>query len=123
MLAINVSSITPALGASRTFVASWYGPGFVGKPMKNGKPFNPADCSIAAAHREWPIGTRFTLWNKEKGPEARWLPVIVQDRGPFVPGRDLDLSRCAAKFFGYIDKGTARLTVFYDPRHKKRAAF
>lgn len=104
---------TPAQATAHPliWVASWYGPGFAGKPMANGKPFNPADCSIAA-NRTFRSGTKLVVWNRQRGTQARWLRVTVQDYGPFKPGRQLDLSMCAARHLGYLDRGVTKLAVY-----------
>lgn len=84
--------------------ASWYGPGFQGKPMANGKPFNMHKMTVA--HKTLPLGTRVRLRNPENGRE---INVSVTDRGPYVRGREFDLSKAAAAQLGF--RGVARLQV------------
>ncbi|MEJ5330040.1 MAG: septal ring lytic transglycosylase RlpA family protein [Desulfobaccales bacterium] len=87
-------------------VASWYGPRHHGRPMANGRPFDmEAD---TAAHRSLPLGTRLKVTNPQNG---RSVNVTVTDRGPYVPGRHLDLSLGAARKLGIIKQGVARLYV------------
>ena len=90
--------------------ASWYGPGLQGNTMKNGAPFDMNDPTIVA-HKTFPMGTKLLLLNPKT---VRYLIVTVQDRGPFVRGRDLDLSKAAAKALGFYcgpHCGAALLTV------------
>jgi rare lipoprotein A len=86
-------------------VASWYG--FEsGNRTAMGLPFDPE--GLSAAHRTLPLPTRVRVTNLSNN--AR-LVVLVNDRGPFVPGRLIDLSYGAAKQLGIVDKGTARVLV------------
>lgn len=87
--------------------ASWYGPGFEGKAMANGEPFRAKDPEIAA-HNTLPLGTKILVENPENG---RKLVVTVKDRGPYKKGRNLDLSRAAARKLGYIEDGIAMLDI------------
>ncbi len=87
-------------------VASWYGPRHHGRPMANGRPFDmEAD---TAAHRSLPLGTLLKVTNPRNG---RSVQVTVTDRGPFIPGRHLDLSLGAARKLGILKQGVARLYV------------
>lgn len=88
-------------------VASWYGPGFEGRPMANGKLFRSSD-KTTAAHKTLPFGTRLWVTNPNNG---RSLIVTVKDRGPYVKGRGLDLSWAAAHELGYAEKGVTALEV------------
>lgn len=76
-----------------TMVASWYGPGFERKDTANGEPFDPS--ALTAAHRTLPFGTWLRV-----GLAGRLVTVRVNDRGPYVEGRDLDLSQAAAESLG-----------------------
>ena len=64
--------------------------------------------AFTAAHRNLPFGTRIKVTNLDNG---RWVVVRVNDRGPFVEGRILDLSYAAAKKIGMISTGTARVRI------------
>jgi|UniRef100_A0A7C5AMR8 rare lipoprotein A len=88
----------------RLVVASWYGSQHHGRLMANGQPFNMY--AETAAHPSLPLGTRLTLTNPQTGSTAT---VLVTDRGPFVPGRDLDLSFEAARKLGVLRNGVAKL--------------
>lgn len=87
-------------------VASFYGPGFAGKKTANGERFNPG--GLTAAHRSLPFGTRLKLTNTANG---RSVVVRVNDRGPFVRSRVLDVSQGAAQALGFVASGTARLRI------------
>lgn len=105
---------TPALAHSPSVaLASWYSDSLRGSPMKNGRAYNPRDCTIAA-NRTLPIGTRILV----RDMHGKSLVLVVQDRGPYVRrhgklvrARNLDVSRCVAEFFGFTERGTMRLMV------------
>lgn len=73
-------------------VASWYGPGFHGRRTASGERFNQHD--LTAAHKKLPLGTRVVVTNLRNGKSVE---VEINDRGPYVRGRILDLSRAAAE--------------------------
>lgn len=73
--------------------ASWYGPGFHGKRTANGERFN--QWGMTAAHRTLPFGTRVLVTYK-----GRSVIVRINDRGPFIKGRTIDLSKGAARRIG-----------------------
>jgi len=98
---------TVALNETRSYVTSWYGHRFEGRLMKNGQPFRASD-KTTAAHRTLPIGTKLRVTNPHNG---RTLTVTVKDRGPYIRGRDLDLSLAAAEELGYKEKGVTTLMV------------
>lgn len=87
--------------------ASWYGPGLQGNLMANEKPFNMDDPTVVA-HKTYPLGTVLRITNLENGKSIR---VVVQDRGPYIQGRCVDLSKAAAAKLGYLNAGTARVSV------------
>ena len=87
-------------------VASWYGTRFAGRPTSSGERFNPND--LTAASRRWPIGSRVRVTNPETGKS---VVVRVNDSGPWIPGRSLDLSRHAAERIGLTSKGVGRVEV------------
>ena len=100
------SPTPPAGGYSETGVASWYGRGFHGKRTSSGERYDVNE--MTAAHRQLPMDTLLLVKNLENGRETI---VRVNDRGPFVKGRILDLSQSAAKALKLEGKGTARVTV------------
>ena len=88
----------------RLVVASWYGSQHHGKLMANGEPFNMyAD---TAAHKKLPLGTHLTVTNPKNGATVE---VEVTDRGPYIPGRNLDLSFGAARKLGIVQTGVAKV--------------
>jgi rare lipoprotein A len=87
-------------------IASWYGPSFHGRKTSSGEMFDMY--KISAAHRLLPMHTKVTVTNLENG---RTAALAVNDRGPFVAGRVLDLSYAAAKDLGMVDRGLARVLI------------
>jgi len=85
-------------------IASWYGPGYHGKRTASGEIFDMY--AMTAAHKTLPFNTIVKVVDLETG---RWVIVRINDRGPFVPGRIIDLSYAAAKELGILEKGTARV--------------
>ena len=92
----------------QTGIASWYGPGFHGRPTANGERFDMNE--VSAAHPTLPLPSRVRVTNLENG---RQLVLRVNDRGPFIDGRLIDLSRRAAQLLGFHRKGLARVRVQY----------
>jgi rare lipoprotein A len=86
--------------------ASWYGPKFHGRLTANGERFN--QYALTAAHKTLPLGSYVKVTNLENG---RALILLINDRGPFVRGRIIDLSKRAAELLGVIKKGTAKVIV------------
>ncbi|HZU75786.1 MAG TPA: septal ring lytic transglycosylase RlpA family protein, partial [Dehalococcoidia bacterium] len=87
-------------------VASWYGPGFNGKHTASGEVYNQED--LTAASTTLPLGTRALVTNLENG---RSVEVRINDRGPFVKARSIDLSHGAALALGIVNPGTARVRI------------
>lgn len=94
------------LRALQTGVASYYGPGFHGRRTANGETFNMN--ALTAAHRTLPFGTKLKVTNMNNGQSAI---VRVNDRGPYVGGRVIDLSVAAAKQIGSTHSGTAKVKL------------
>ncbi|NOK19798.1 septal ring lytic transglycosylase RlpA family protein [Corallococcus carmarthensis] len=88
-------------------LASFYGPGLHGRPTASGEKFNQN--ALTAAHRSERFGSCVKVMNMENG---RQVEVRVNDRGPFVDGRIIDVSKAAAKQLGMLDKGLARVRLF-----------
>ncbi|HZW98582.1 MAG TPA: septal ring lytic transglycosylase RlpA family protein [Trueperaceae bacterium] len=99
--------------------ASWYGPGFAGRQTANGEVFDPSE--LTAAHKELPFDTLVRVHNQHNG---RSVVVRINDRGPFKPGRIIDLSRAAAEAIGMVGSGVAhvRLEVLTLPAGMVRVA-
>jgi rare lipoprotein A (peptidoglycan hydrolase) len=89
-----------------TQVASWYGPGFTGHTTSTGERYNPNE--LTAASKTLPLGSRVRVTNPDNG---RSVVVRINDRGPFVRGRGLDLSHRAAQQIGLTGKGVGRVQV------------
>ena len=88
----------------RTMVASYYANLLRGNPTASGEPYKPR--RYTAAHKRLPLGTELRV---AYGGEA--VEVVVNDRGPFVAGRDIDLSLAAAEEIGLTGPGTAPVRV------------
>jgi len=86
--------------------ASWYGPGFRGNPTASGERFVPR--KRTAAHRTLAFGTVVRVTRTDTGQSVR---VVVNDRGPFVTGRVVDLSKGAARRIGMLDVGVVPVEV------------
>lgn len=97
------TSIVRDLG---TGVASYYGRRFHGRRTANGERFNMN--AMTAAHKTLPFGTRVKVTNQRNG---RSVTVRINDRGPFIAGRAIDLSRAAAKRIGMIARGHASVKL------------
>jgi len=95
-----------AKGYEEICIASWYGPGFHGNKSASGERYNMYD--FTAAHKILPIGTYVLVTNLENG---RQVVVRINDRGPFVDNRCIDLSYSAAKALGIIGKGLAKVKI------------
>ncbi len=87
-------------------IASWYGAKFHGRRTASGEIFDMN--KLTAAHRTLPLPSYVRVTNLENG---RAINVRVNDRGPFVKGRIIDVSRRAAQLLGFAAKGTARVRV------------
>jgi rare lipoprotein A len=90
----------------KTVVASWYGKDFHGRPTSSGEIFDMH--GRTCAHKEYPFGTLLTVTNPANN---KAVECTVNDRGPFVAGRDLDLSYGAAREIGLIGRGTATVSM------------
>ena len=86
--------------------ASWYGPRFHGKLTANGEIYN--QMALTAAHKSLPFGTVLKVTNIRNGKS---VIVRINDRGPYIDGRDLDLSKGTAQTLGMISRGVIRVTV------------
>lgn len=93
-------------GFNQTGIASWYGRKFHGRKTSNGETYNMY--KMTAAHKTLPMNTHLLVKNLENGKE---LITRINDRGPFVKGRIIDLSLKGARELGIIEKGTARVQI------------
>jgi len=99
--------------------ASWYGEYFVGKPTASGEDFDMYD--MTAAHPTLPLGSYVRVTNLRNG---RVVIVKVNDRGPVVPGRIIDLSYGAAKVLQFDQRGLQRVRLdLVKPRIERRQVY
>ncbi|ABF87465.1 putative lipoprotein, RlpA family [Myxococcus xanthus DK 1622] len=88
-------------------LASFYGPGLHGRPTASGERFDQE--AMTAAHRKLRFGSCLRVVNMENG---RAVKVRVNDRGPFIDGRIVDLSKGAARKLDMLDKGVVRVRLY-----------
>lgn len=93
-------------GAVQTGTASWYGPGFHGNRTSSGEIYDQYE--LTAAHQTLPLGTRVAVTNLQNG---KAVEVRINDRGPFVKGRTIDLSYAAARTLGMLGPGTVPVRI------------
>ena len=94
--------------------ASWYGDYFEGKPTASGEPFNMYD--LTAAHPTLPLGTLVRVTNLRN---RRAVIVRINDRGPVVAGRIIDLSYSAARVLEFQARGVQRVRLDVLPPHRQ----
>jgi rare lipoprotein A len=106
--ASSCASTRPGGGpdASEVGVASYYAEAHQGRRTANGEPFDMN--ALTAAHRTLSFGSRVKVTNLENG---RAVVVRINDRGPFVEGRVIDLSRAAAQELRFLGRGTTRVRI------------
>jgi rare lipoprotein A len=104
----TIAALLTANLAAEEGLASWYGGHFQGRQTANGEIFDTNQ--LTAAHKSLPFGTIVQVMHKENG---RTVQVRINDRGPFVAGRIIDLSRAAADAIGLTTQGVApvKLTI------------
>lgn len=101
------ASARPAVHATRAMTtASWYGHAFKNRRTASGVPFDPEQ--LVGAHPTLPLGSRVRVTDTAGG---RSVVVTIVDRGPFMPGRGIDLSYAAARRIGIVERGIARVAV------------
>jgi len=120
LLACAYSALPQTSGAGDatafTGIASWYGPGFAGRPTSSGEIYDPS--RLTAAHRSLPFGTYLLVRDLDSGAS---VVVRVNDRGPFARDRVIDLSEAAAQILGMIPSGIARVSCSIIPREEALA--
>ena len=95
-----------AAGYDRVGHASWYGGKFHGRRTASGQRYNMH--AFTAAHRTLPFGTQVAVTNLANGRTVR---LVINDRGPFIRGRIIDVSRRAAHKLGFLQTGITRVRV------------
>ena len=103
--AAAVAAFSASAFAAGTMLTSWYGPGFHGNLTANGERYDMY--GLTAAHKTLPFGTKLRVCYQQ------CVDVRINDRGPFIGSRELDLSYGAAQAIGLIDPGVATLSVTY----------
>ncbi|MFP4137286.1 MAG: septal ring lytic transglycosylase RlpA family protein [Halomonas sp.] len=86
--------------------ASYYHDKFQGRTTASGEPFDQSQ--LTAAHRSLPFGTEVVVKRPDTGQQVK---VVINDRGPFVKGRIIDLSKSAARKLGLLDNGVTPVMV------------
>lgn len=86
--------------------ASWYGPGFAGRKTASGERFDPEE--LTGAHRTLPLGTKVRVTNLHNG---RSVLIRINDRGPYIRHRDIDLSAGAARELRMVTRGIASVLI------------
>tara|TARA_R110000868_G_scaffold308687_4_gene570128 strand:+ start:524 stop:901 length:378 start_codon:yes stop_codon:yes gene_type:complete len=99
---LQVQAHTVSIGG----IASWYGPGFHGRTTANGERYNMN--AMTAAHKTLKFGTKVKVTNSTNGKS---VVVRINDRGPYIGKRVIDLSRSAADAIDMIGPGTANVTI------------
>jgi rare lipoprotein A len=98
LIALMIAAFSATEAKAETTLASWYGPGFAGNPTASGETYDPS--GFTAAHKTLPLGTPLTV-----SYNGRSVDVVVNDRGPYVGDRELDLSQGAAEYLGLTAAG------------------
>lgn len=103
--ALSLMVFAPSLARADTStgIASYY---WQGQRTASGERFNPGE--LTAAHRSLPFGTKVRVTNLRNGKS---VVVRINDRGPFVRGRIIDVSRAAASHLGFTGRGVTRVTL------------
>ncbi len=112
---------TRGSGSGEYIIASWYGEQFHGRPTSCGERYDMH--GFTAAHKTMKFGSRLRVTNPDSGKS---VIVTVNDRGPFIAGRDLDLSYGAAKAIDFDKKGVGQIKIEHlarDMRYVKRLPF
>src|SRR4051812_26918608 len=100
-----------------TGIASWYGPGFHAETTANGEIFDQNE--LTGAHKTLPMPSLVRVTNLDNG---RSIIVRINDRGPFVPGRIVDLSRRGAQLLGFEEQGSAKVRISVLPEESRAVA-
>jgi len=105
---IDDAAIPEDAGSTLSMVtrASWYGPDFHGLPTASGEPFDMNN--LTAAHKTLPLGSRVLVRNLKNN---QTVVVRINDRGPYIHGRDIDLSFGAAQVLGMVRPGVVPVEI------------
>jgi rare lipoprotein A len=113
---VNAPLAPARIGSTETGVASWYGFPYYGRRAASGEIYDMR--KLTAAHRRLPFQTWVEVTNLSNGKQ---VDVRINDRGPFVKGRILDLSQAAARDIDMLRAGTARVRLKVIPKKKAAA--
>ncbi|MBK5294978.1 MAG: septal ring lytic transglycosylase RlpA family protein [Acidobacteriia bacterium] len=102
----SAKPVTPPVGAVQSGIASWYGNPYHGRRAANGEIFDMEQ--FTAAHRTFSFGTWVRVHNLDNG---KLVEVRITDRGPFIRGRIIDLSRAAARSIAMLGPGIAKVRL------------
>ena len=117
-LLLILFTAVPGVFAAQEGLASWYGGKFQGRTTSSGEVFDTN--LMTAAHRSLPFGTIVKVTDQESGKSTL---VKINDRGPFVEGRIIDLSRAAAEELDMVGRGVARVSLEVVDFSASRALF
>lgn len=106
ILSLSLLSAAVAFGQVQTGKASFYADKFEGSPTASGEKYKHS--KLTAAHRSLPFGTKVRVTNMANNETVE---VIVNDRGPYVDNRVIDLSRSAAEKLGFVNQGLAEVKI------------
>lgn len=114
LIVVATSSCAPKI--TQQGKASYYADKFKNRPTASGERYKPG--RMTAAHRTLPFGTKVTVINRRNGQRVK---VTINDRGPFISGRIIDVSRKAARRLDMIRAGVVDVKIKYKkPRSSKR---
>ena len=102
----TLTCFTAPAFAAQCGIASWYGPGFHGKKAASGERFNQD--ALTAAHKSLPFGTSVKVTDQRTGKS---IMVRINDRGPYIKGRIIDLSKAAATQLGIRVRGSSPVCI------------
>ncbi len=105
-LALGAKAAVAHEAETQEGIASFYHDKFHGRTTASGEPFDQNQ--LTAAHPDLPFGTEVVVTRPDTGRE---VTVVINDRGPFVQGRIIDLSKRAARELGMLNRGVARVVI------------
>lgn len=108
ILLITITATSCAPKITQRGKASYYADKFKNRPTASGERYKPG--RLTAAHRTLPFGTKVTVINRRNGQRVK---VVINDRGPFISGRIIDVSRKAARRLDMIRSGVADVQIKY----------
>jgi rare lipoprotein A len=104
----QVPASSEEVSGTETGMASFYAESYNGRKTANGEIYNSS--KLTAAHKKLPFGTKVKVTNLSNGKSVK---VRINDRGPFVAGRIIDLTRSAAKKIDMVNTGVVRVRISY----------